>query len=171
MHTAIVRLIADWLAHPTHGVAAQWNGVPLGDDPDITRAAVPQLGDESRREELARLQAPDALPAITVHAADQDSATVSLQPFPNDTEVEVVIRHIVRNPNTTEALWHLDQGQRAIGRAMKRALVNLSGTPRNACFVTGITRYRAELEQSNDDTIHAMAHRYGLRVRDTWTTA
>lgn len=170
MITDVVRIVADWLADATHGVAAGLTAVPL--DVGVTRAAAPTLYDETRDGEASRLQAPDVLPALVVNTGGGlQQGPIAVRPFPADAEVELVLRHIVRDLDTDEALAWLAQGQRAIQRSMGR-LFTAAGSEaarvRNDVQLYSLRSYRADLFRANDDTILTMAHTYTVAVRDVW---
>lgn len=164
------RMVAAWLVHATHGVPAGLAGVPI--DIGATRYDAVTVFDETNDEEAARLQAPDALPALVVNTAGTlDDATVAVQPYPGDLTVDVVLRHIVRDSDTDQALAALDQGQRAIRRTMARLFTvagNEAARTRNNVQLYQLRAYRAELYRGNQDSILTMAHTYTIAVRDTW---
>lgn len=172
MLTDCVRILADWLAHPTHGMAAGLAAVPL--DGDVVRVSTVTLFDETRHEEAGRLQAPETLPALVVNTAGTIAqGVVAVRPFPADNQAEAVLRHIVREGDTEDGLAALVQGQRAITWSLRRLFSStIAGTEaarsRNQIQLYSIRSYRAELYRGNEDSILTMAHTLTLDVRDTW---
>lgn len=163
-------MVSAFLRDPTHGVAAALAALPI--DPDITRVTTLPVLDETVEAEATRLQAPDALPALVVNSAGALSqGVVAIQPFPGDVELDLVLRHLVRDSDTEDGLAALQQGQRAIRRTMARFFVvdgRDTRTIRNGIQIYGMRQYRAELYRGNEDSILTMAHTYTLSVRDTW---
>jgi hypothetical protein len=118
---------------------------------------------------------PDTLPALVVNTAGTvQQGPVATRPFPADAEIDVVLRHIVRESDTEEAMAWLSQGARAIHRSMGRLFVvagSESARTRNQIQLYSLRAYRAELYRGNDDSILTLAHTYTISVRDNWVTA
>lgn len=170
MLTDGVRIIADWLADATHGVAAGLLVVPL--EAGIIRTTAVTVFDETRHEEASRLQAPDALPALVVNSGGTlEQASPVSRPFPADVSFDVFVRHIVRDSDTEDGLAALVQGQRAMQRSMGRLFTTAAGEAarlRNSTQLYSLRSYRAELYRGNEDSILTMAHTYSVTMRDLW---
>lgn len=166
----VVKMVDAWVSNPTHGVAAGLAAVPIS--AGVTRATAPTVFNEADHEEASRLQAPDTLPALVINSSGTlQQTTPAVRPFPADTEVELVLRHIVRDHETDDALSVLMQGQRAVQRTMARMFVvagNEAARTRNGVQIYSLRSYRGELYRGNEDSILTMAHTYTFAVRDTW---
>lgn len=169
-----IDIVGDWLAHATHGVNAGLAAVPI--TAGYQRAAALTLFRETLHDEAATLQAPNTLPALVVNSAGTlEQGPIAVRPFPADGQVELVLRHIVKDAVTARGLLALDQGARAIKWSMGRLFSSqIAGTEaarsRNNVQLVSIRSYRAELYRGNEDAILTMAHTYTLDVRDTWAT-
>ncbi len=169
----VVKIVDAWVTNATHGVAAGLAVVPISGG--VTRATAPTVFNEADHEEASRLQAPDALPALVINSSGTlQQTTPGVRPFPADVEVELVLRHIVRDHETDDALSVLMQGQRAIQRTMAQLFVvvgNEAARTRNSVQLYSLRSYRGELYRGNEDSILTMAHTYTFAVRDTWALA
>lgn len=166
----VVKIVNAWVTNPTHGVAAGLAVVPIS--AGVTRATAPTVLNEADHEGASRLQAPDTLPALLLNSSGTlQQTTPSVRPFPADAEVDLVLRHIVRDHETDDALSVLMQGQRAVQRTIARLFVvegNEAARTRNGVQLYSLRSYRGEVYRGNEDSILTMAHTYTFSVRDTW---
>lgn len=170
MLTDGVLILADWLANPTYGVSAGLAAVPL--ESGVLRASAVTVLDEVRHEEASRLQAPDTLPALVVNSAGTlEQASPASNPFPPSAQLELVVRHIVRDSDSEDGLASLMQGQRALMKciaALWKTAAGSTAQTRNSIQLYEFRSYRAEVYRPNEDSILTMAHTLTVTMRDLW---
>lgn len=174
MLTEAVRVVADWLAHATHGVNAQLSTVPK--DGGMSSAAMVTIYDETRHPEVARGQVPDTLPALLVSTSATPLNTVSnaVRPFPADAEIELGIRYAVSRAATDQSTTDLAQIDRAVRRSLGALWTTAAGESaraRNSVHLISWRSYRLELYQANDDTHVTAAMVVTITARDVWAAS
>lgn len=176
MITDAVRIVADWLADGTYGVAAQLSGGGVPRDVDVTAVTMPTIVDETREPEIARKVTPDALPVLIVSSAETpvDQRTPVVMPAPFDGEVDVQIRFVTRKGATDQALNDAAQLQRATVKSLNQLFKTAAGNTarvRNQMQLISLRAVRSEWFQSNTDIVVVGAMVLTLQMRDVWATS
>lgn len=165
---AVAQLIADALAHPTTGIAAEIASVPRPSGQPLP--ATPQIVDETRFGPVARNMTPGswevAFPvlAVTVERVLYDAVTTGpLRRF----DATVLVRYVIDNADTVTAQRDLHVVQRALLRVLSRFV--RQSPEQDGIQLGGITAYEESgLFAPNDDGIVTLGLQFTLsRCRDT----
>lgn len=165
----VVVIVADWLAHPTHGVAALLPDVPR--EFGWPTPAVPTLYDETRHAEVARGQVPDVLPALVVTSDPQafTSSSPSVRPYPGDVNVTLQVRYAIANGDTDDGGIATSLMLRAVRKSLGRLVtVGDAARVRNQVQVLSWRDERAERYEPNTDHHVTATLTFTVQVRDVW---
>lgn len=171
-----VRIIADWLAHPTFGVNAVRLAVPRDTGVEIFPAVT--VLDSTRDGRVARggvpALTPSEFPALLVTPADQpvEQGSPVVRPWPPDTVVTVLIRYATQQLDTARAEREASQTIRAVWRAIGSLITQRTAVERAGVLVIGARSLQAAtLYESTEDGTVTGGVLVTLHVRDTWAQA
>lgn len=173
MKAEVLRVLADWLADATYGVNARLPGVPLdGTDtqpPDVTitnaaddlRAALGQVPSDA-----------DALPALVLmlYPSPVEQSVPANQPWPPDSQVEVLIRYAARDSTTDKGVRDESITMRAVlwslGQLFKTAAGNTARSRNSIQIFPPLSMRMMSFDAPVADSIMTGAILLTLRVRD-----
>ena len=169
-----VRIVADWLDHPTYGVNALASSVPRDDGVDVFPRVV--VRDSTRDGRVTRGQLPpvDDLPALLVTPTDQplEQASSTVRPWPPDATVSVLVRYATQRLDTAQAERDTSQTIRAIWRCIGQMMTTTAGETartRAAVQLYSVPNMQAAtMYEDNADVIVTGGVLVTCRVRDTW---
>lgn len=175
MRTECVRMVADWLADPTHGFAPMLAALPLVSGvPALTsRGAIP-IYDETRHAELARGTVPDVPTCLAVTGTGAPMTRAQQMTYPGTSQwsLEIGVRWRLQLLKTTDTSLTLAAYESQMIEAIDTTLARLFAAPVGAVArttplvqVLGADSVRVETFSTPDDALLTGAWIATLRVR------
>ena len=169
----VIRILADWARHATHGVLTGLVTVPL--EAGVTRLVTFPILDEVTDPIAAKKQidADGAQPRLVLMTAATPvhGSNAVVSPYPGDKQVSVGWRFSTKIEDVRVAMGQCDQVERALARSMGRLFRvagNEAARTRNGVQLTNISSSDTQYGVTNKDTLLTMTIILATTARDIY---